>query len=347
MKSKKHVKTKKSKKHTRTKKTYKKQLGGNLTEQQALILSQEQQEVNNASSSLIRLSTNVGINFRSAITFVNNNYQYQLNLVYDDGKPPVIVDMTFPSVWSLSSQSVADFKSHVDTKLNECDCLINAMQMIGLIDVVCANVLRIGLGVKFDKCVGGINDANMLLLFSYLNMARGFSNSFFLYDKYIIGSGQVGLLGWRNVLNTIPPGKAIIAGYQNITQKISVYPPAKQINHVFIIYMSPNNKLMLIDPQLPPTETSAKSFIPNRGACALEDDDCAGYLLRIADKLMFYVFAVSVSPVTNIDWIKELDFNPDPNASGRHVSQAMIQNVDKSIARHQQPQITAWDDDDL
>jgi hypothetical protein len=40
MKSKKHVKTKKSKKHTRTKKTYKKQLGGNLTEQQALILSQ-------------------------------------------------------------------------------------------------------------------------------------------------------------------------------------------------------------------------------------------------------------------------------------------------------------------
>ena len=62
---------------------------------------------------------------------------------------------------------------------------------------------------------------------------------------------------------------------------------------------------------------------------------------------MFYVFAVSVSPVTNIDWIKELDFNPDPNASGRPVSQAMIQNVDKSIARHQQPQITAWDDDDL
>lgn len=334
MKTKKRVKRKKSKKHSLKKKTYKKQLGGSLTQEQSLYLNQEQDVLNNEFQSRIMLSPNVAnvARARSAIP-----REYKATLVYKDGeitnRPAFYVDMMYPVVWPLLRKNVENFTSHVTAELNECDCVINALQMLGLLDIVSANVLRLAFGVKgvdVQRCSGGMSDASIILLLGYLNIVRGLTSSFYLYDKYIIGSGRIGLVGWGDAVKEILPGTATFGGYQKLDNNI---------NHVFLIY-NDNGKLMLIDPQLPSVGASKGHFIANRGVCSLEEPECAEYLSSIADKnASFYLYAISKVPVTHIEWIKELGFNPDPNASGRGISKHIADHISRREQQQQQQQL--------
>jgi hypothetical protein len=105
------------------------------------------------------------------------------------------------------------------------DCVINAMQIIGMISDNEAALLRI---------VGGDTGLTPIAI----------TKMFTLYIRKKFLFKEMDFQRFQQNINQIELGQVVFAGYSQVTQ-------GKTFNHVFLIGKNRNNKIYLVDPQLP------------------------------------------------------------------------------------------------
>lgn len=129
------------------------------------------------------------------------------------------------SQFVISDYNIQNFSRHFSSPM---DCFINALQLYGAIDEMCANLMRIsGVGRK------GFSKEELEIIFMYIT---GYNYDFKTttnYDDFV-----------KQIENNILPGHAVFSGYQDIYE-------GKSISHVFIIAKTSDNKIVYIDPQIP------------------------------------------------------------------------------------------------
>lgn len=127
---------------------------------------------------------------------------------------------------------------------NPTDCAFSALQLMGILTSKETEVLRIAMyGTK------GLMPVQIELICA---LKTGFNFEY-------LNIGDVGT--WGNFLKTkLPSGTAIMCGY---------------LGHAFIVFHGPDNKMYLLDPQLPLKIMDNNSHIK---ACELSDPECFKYL---------------------------------------------------------------------
>lgn len=127
-------------------------------------------------------------------------------------------ECTIMSQFPMSDNNIVGFKRFINSPM---DCVINALQLFGLLDTVSANLLRIPASLQ-DTGFSKEEIEMIFILFMGNNFTFTLTKNFQEFATYI-----------ETFLN---PGYAIFAGYTG---------------HVFILARHLNGEIMLIDPQEP------------------------------------------------------------------------------------------------
>lgn len=148
----------------------------------------------------------------------NNNYNnynnYNGGMLENEGLPQA----TILSQFAITDENLRNFNR---TFNNPRDCVINALHIMGIIDNVTANIMRIVNNRQYNT----ITKEQIEIIFAYV-IGKNFEfKSTTNYNK------------WYNFINTyLTPGNVVFAGY---------------IGHVFLIGRSMDNKIIYIDPHVP------------------------------------------------------------------------------------------------
>lgn len=129
------------------------------------------------------------------------------------GLPPCNILSLFP----ILDQNIIGFRRYLNSPM---DCFINALQVFGLLDTICANIIRIssaGRKTGFTK----EEIEGVCIILTGLNFDFIGSNNYAHFEHIIMTS--------------IPPNHGVLAGYSG---------------HVFIIARNSSGEIILIDPQL-------------------------------------------------------------------------------------------------
>lgn len=123
------------------------------------------------------------------------------------------------SVFSITNQQIQSFTREVHSPM---DCFINALQLLGVINSVTANIMRISTAGKSGFQLEEIEKIFVLL--------TGFNHSF----RAIPNPADFS----RIIAENLPPGHAVFAGHEG------------QSKHVYLIGRTDDKRLIYIDPQL-------------------------------------------------------------------------------------------------
>ena len=126
------------------------------------------------------------------------------------------------STFTIEDANIEKFR-RIASRSN--DCVINAMQIIGMISVKEAALLRI---------VGGDTGLTPIVITKMFTL--------YIPKKFLFKEMDFQL--FQQNINQIELGQVVFAGYSQVTQ-------GKTFNHVFLIGKNRNNKIYLVDPQLP------------------------------------------------------------------------------------------------
>lgn len=129
----------------------------------------------------------------------------------EHGLPACNILALFPII----DENILSFKRYLNSPM---DCFINALQLFGMLDILCANILRISSAGRVTGFTKEEIEGILILLTGY--------NFDFTSDNYV---------NFENELSTIPLNYGVLAGKDN---------------HVFIIARNSSGQLILIDPQL-------------------------------------------------------------------------------------------------
>lgn len=155
----------------------------------------------------------------------------------------------------IYNEHINNFKRLVDKPM---DCVINAMQIIGMIDNNTAELLRIMLGRR------GFVKTEIEKIFT-LYLPHIFKFESMDYNKWV-----------DEIRKTLIPGNVIFAGYSG---------------HVFLIGKMMDDRIVMIDPQLPKGDQ----------VCYLEYSKCEAY---IANKTNYYILKATVSELSHDERMK-------------------------------------------
>jgi len=130
------------------------------------------------------------------------------------------------SQFKISNENINSFKSFINAPN---DCVINALQLMGNLDTISSNILRI-------SCVGenGFNKDQIEKIFILLKGHNFEFKSTSNFDTFA-----------KNIETNLLPGHVVFAGY-----KTSRVLPGQIGGHVFILGRYLDGKIMYIDPQL-------------------------------------------------------------------------------------------------
>jgi hypothetical protein len=118
------------------------------------------------------------------------------------------------SQFKISDENITNFKRYVKAPN---DCVINALQIIGIIDNFVGNMLRIAYGER------GIASQKQIELIFTFSTSQKYKYHSLTYEIFV-----------KTITENINPGHIVFAGY---------------IGHVFLIGKTLNGKLVYIDPQ--------------------------------------------------------------------------------------------------
>lgn len=124
------------------------------------------------------------------------------------------------SVFPLNDKNIMSFRRVLNSPM---DCFINALQVFGLLDETCANIMRIssaGRSTGFQK-----EEVEKIFI-----LLTGYNYDFNNTNNYNLFEAQ---------LKFVQPNYGVIAGYSGIGT-----------GHIFIIARSSNGELYYIDPQI-------------------------------------------------------------------------------------------------
>jgi hypothetical protein len=126
------------------------------------------------------------------------------------------------SLFPIIDQNILGFRRYLNSSM---DCFINAFQVFGLLDTLCANILRISSTGRMSGFTKEEIEGICILLtglnFDFIN-----SSSYAEFEQVITTS--------------IPPNYGVLAGYSG----------GGGPSHVFIIARNSSGEIILIDPQL-------------------------------------------------------------------------------------------------
>jgi len=130
----------------------------------------------------------------------------------------VLPECNILSQFAISDQNITEFKRYVKKPM---DCVINTLQIFGILDNISANIIRI-------SCVGenGFTTEQIEKIFILVLGNKFHYKSITNYDDFV-----------RIIEETLSPGYGVFAGY------------ADTYGHVFIIARRLDGVIMMIDPQ--------------------------------------------------------------------------------------------------
>ena len=131
------------------------------------------------------------------------------------GFPPC----TILSLFSITDEQIASFNRGVQTPM---DCFINALQLLGVINDMTANIMRISAAGR-----AGFSQEEIEKIFILLTK----HNHDFKATPNIAEFST-----W--IASHLPPGKVVFAGHEG------------QSNHVYLIGRAADGRILYIDPQL-------------------------------------------------------------------------------------------------
>jgi hypothetical protein len=132
-------------------------------------------------------------------------------MLESDGLP----EATSLALFRITNEHIENFRRQISVPM---DCFINALQFIGILDPMCANIMRVStLGDS------GFTRAQIEIIFSFFYKTNFHFKS---TDDFEV---------WYNwIVSNITPGHVVFAGYPG---------------HVFLIASDTNGVLLYIDPQ--------------------------------------------------------------------------------------------------
>lgn len=123
------------------------------------------------------------------------------------------------ALFPIIDENILSFRRYLNSPM---DCFINALQVFGLLDVLCANIMRISSVGRQSGFSKEDMEGILILLTGY--------NFNFSSDNFV---------KFENELMTIPVNYGVLAGWDGPSGK-----------HVFIIARNSIGELILIDPQI-------------------------------------------------------------------------------------------------
>lgn len=174
---------------------------------------------------------------------------------------PTTIFTQFP----ITDENIVGFNRHIASPM---DCFINALQIIGLLDNLTANVMRISSSGRTGFAKEEIE--SIFLLWKGTNF--DFKNDTD-YNRFS-----------RTIFENLQPGHVCFCGY-------SVTVTNESFSHVFLIGRYANGTLVYIDPQIPTI-------------CDLNTQECQNL---IQNKSLYYILYNSTDVLTT-DIIQQLGF---------------------------------------
>lgn len=158
------------------------------------------------------------------------------------------------SFFPIKDEAITTFQRSFNVPM---DCVINALQLMNILDTHSANIMRISaLGTQ------GFTSNQIELIFMY-NKGYNFSfKSTINYQEWI-----------ESIYTLLPPGNVVFAGYVSQTGG----------KHVFLIGRYANGMLMYIDPQTSPL-------------CPLTHPTCAGFVNEQREWYLLFNSTIPLSP---------------------------------------------------
>lgn len=126
---------------------------------------------------------------------------------------------TILSLFHILDENITGFTRYLSSPN---DCFINALQVFGLLNTSCANIMRISSTGRIGFTKEEIEAVCILLTglnFDFINSSD--------YNKF------------EQTISSIPPNYGVLAGYSDAFTK-----------HVFIVARNSSGEIILIDPQL-------------------------------------------------------------------------------------------------
>ena len=123
------------------------------------------------------------------------------------------------ALFPIIDQNILSFKRYLNSPM---DCFINALQVFGLLDSLCANIMRISSAGRLSGFRKEEIEAVLILITGY--------NFDFTSDNFV---------KFENTITTIPINYGVLAGWKEPSG-----------SHVFVIARNSIGQLFLIDPQI-------------------------------------------------------------------------------------------------
>ncbi len=191
--------------------------------------------------------------------------------------------------FAFTQEYISNFQSYISSTLTPMDCFINACQLIGVLDTLNANILRI-------SCAGSqgftLDSMEKIFTLKSASLSPGTVKYFNFTDFNKLGGG-IDLFA-KILNNNLQPNHAAFCGWAQSSGA-----------HVFIIAKDNSGNLVYLDPQ----QTGSPCALTN-------NQDCVNLLEngKTPDRRYFILYNTETSVPINI--IKDLGFDPSP---GRNV----------------------------
>lgn len=182
---------------------------------------------------------------------------------------PACTEITY---FRVTDTQIEEFNRTVNVEM---DCVISALQIFGILNSSCANILRLSFAGRI-----GFNIEQIESIFIYLN---GFNYCFIPYDSFTI---------FRDIIQRkLQPGYAYFVGYNTIT------PDLRSFSHVLIIARYLDGRFVIIDPQLIPEKIAP-----------LNDEVTTKYLLFPSNHTRYYILHNSTTrlDINQLEYVKDI-----------------------------------------
>jgi hypothetical protein len=191
------------------------------------------------------------------------------------GFPPC-TDVT---IFKILDSQIAEFRRDLNVGM---DCFINALQIFGVLDSKCANIIRMSSAATST----GFSIKQMESIFIYL---VGINFCFRPYDSFEVFRGTI--------QRTIQPGSAVFVGYETMGPNLRIF------RHVFIIARTIDGSFVIIDPQQIPQKIAP-----------LNDEEASKYLLFPGNRTIYYILHNSKTKldINQLEYVRDISSGATP-----------------------------------
>jgi hypothetical protein len=191
------------------------------------------------------------------------------------GFPPC-TDVT---IFKILDSQIAEFRRDLNVGM---DCFINALQIFGVLDSKCANIIRMSSAATST----GFSIKQMESIFIYL---VGNNFCFRPYDSFEVFRGTI--------QRTIQPGSAVFVGYETMGPNLRIF------RHVFIIARTIDGSFVIIDPQQIPQKIAP-----------LNDEEASKYLLFPGNRTIYYILHNSKTKldINQLEYVRDISSGVAP-----------------------------------